>query len=334
MSATPSLREDEARRLPGYPFRGHWFDHGNWRQHYVDEGRGAPVLFVHGNPAWSYLWRGLIQGLRGGYRCVAPDHMGLGLSDRAREHEGSLCAERRAEDLARLVEHLVANEGAPERGWTLVVHDWGGPIGLMWARSHPGMVDRLVVLNTAAFPWPAEYRLPLGLRAMRHWPAGPLAHYGNVMAHAAVRVGVCRRLPQAVRAAYLAPYRRPRDRRAVGRFVREIPLRPSDPGWARAQWLAEGLHAFEDLPCFVGWGMRDPVFNDVVLAEWTQRLPQGRFHLYPFAGHYVMEDAADQLLSDLTSFLSATDRAVDRTAPPRSRRTYPFPSVGKEGESR
>ncbi|MGW1071983.1 alpha/beta fold hydrolase [Streptomyces sp. NPDC002537] len=312
MSPQPPLSAEQARRLPDYPFQGRWFSHGAWHQHFLDEGRGSPVLMVHGSPTWSYMWRRLVLGLRGRYRCVVPDLRGMGLSDRARDPDGELLAESRAKDLGRLVDHLTAEHGAPRRGWTLVVHDWGGPIGMWWAHLNPGVVDRLVVLNTAAFPMPPGYRLPWAARALRRGPVGRIAHASNAVALLALRQGPRRPLPRPVHEAYLAPYRRQRDRPALVRFARDIPLSPADPGWPHAQRLGEALVTFTQLPVFVGWGMRDPLYDDLVLAEWTRRLPQAELHLYPYAGHYVLEDMAWQLVEDIRDFLVLTDhgRAV------------------------
>ncbi|MEU1144514.1 alpha/beta fold hydrolase [Streptomyces sp. NPDC005863] len=307
MTGTRRLSAEQARRYPDYPFQGRWFDQGGAHQHYLDEGAGQPLLMLHGNPSWSYMWRHVILGLRGSYRCVAPDLMGMGLSDRPRDLKGTPIAEYRATELVRLLDHLTAQHGAPARGWTLVTHDWGGPIGLRLAHLRPGTVGRLVLLNTIGFPWPPGYRLPWRLRVVRRGPLGALIHHTNAFAHAAVRQGVCRPMPQAVRAAYLAPYRRAQDRGAVLRFVRDIPLSPWDIGWPQARQLGEELDGFVDLPVFIGWGMQDPVFDGVTLAEWTRRLPRAALHLYPYAGHYVMEDAADQVVRDLRAFLATSD---------------------------
>ncbi len=140
--------------LPGYPFASHFLTRAGLTQHYVDEGDGAPVLMLHGNPSWSYLWRRLIVALRAEHRCVAPDHIGMGLSDKPDEDRYAYTLASRVDDLDALTDHLIAAQGAPERGWTVVMHDWGGPIGMAWASRHPERVARLVVLNTAAFPNP------------------------------------------------------------------------------------------------------------------------------------------------------------------------------------
>ncbi|TXK34233.1 alpha/beta fold hydrolase [Nonomuraea sp. C10] len=301
-------------RFPGYPFASRWHAHpGGLRQHYVDEGTGAPVLFVHGNPSWSYLWRRPILALRDRFRCVAPDHIGMGLSDKpaAREYDHTFAS--RVDDLDALVGHLIAHRGAPERGWTLVMHDWGGPIGMAWACRHPGRVARLVVLNTAAFPSPHGERVRLPLRVplwvLRRTRLGArlfLRH--NLFARGATwrPLGVRRRMPADVRAAFLAPYDRPEHRVAVQRFVHDIPLRPGDRAWPLLEGTGRRLDRFAGLPAFVGWGLRDPVFDPAMLAEWRRRLPHARVEVCRRAGHYLLEDAHERFVPAIRAFLTET----------------------------
>src|SRR5437764_2145304 len=138
------------------------------RYHYVDEGRGDPVVMLHGNPTWSFYFRDLIRDLRSDYRVIAPDHVGMGLSDKPDDSRYEYTLRRRVDDLETLLERT----GVGDRV-TLVLHDWGGMIGMAWASRHPERVRRLVVLNTAAFRLPPTKRLPLSLRLCRS-PLGPL----------------------------------------------------------------------------------------------------------------------------------------------------------------
>jgi pimeloyl-ACP methyl ester carboxylesterase len=296
--------------LPGYPGRGHWRRVPKTGQHYVDVGAGDPVLFLHGNPSWSYLWRHLLTALAPEHRCVAADWPGMGLS--ARSPMPAAPADRLARHLTQLdalFEHLVA-AGLPDRGWTFALHDWGGPLGLAWARRQPGVLGRLVALNTVGFRFPPDYRLPPHLRWIRdsRTVAG-LVHTTNLFARAAVLAGVTRRLPAPVRRAYLRPYRRRRNRSAVVEFVRAIPGGdPNDPVWRLLDPADPGADAaLAGLPTFVGWGMRDPVFTPALLTEWERRFPHARVHRYPDAGHFVTEDAAGDLGRDLVAFLRETE---------------------------
>jgi len=135
-----------------YPFEGRYFDRGaGVRMHYLDEGEGPPVVMVHGNPTWSFYYRQLVLALRDGHRCIVPDHVGMGLSDKPGDDRYAYTLAQRVDDLEALLEHL-----GVDRDVTLVVHDWGGMIGMAWAARHPERVARLVILNTAAFPLPSD----------------------------------------------------------------------------------------------------------------------------------------------------------------------------------
>src|SRR6266850_8532813 len=160
-----SVRLEPFRHL--FPFESRFHDHAGVRQHYVDEGRGAPVVMLHGNPTWSFMYRALIVNLRTSYRVIAPDHIGCGLSDKPDDTRYAYTLEQRVCDMSALLE-----SAGVTRDVTLVVHDWGGLIGLTWAVRHAERVKRLVILNTAAFPIPASTRLPLSIRVCRDTALG------------------------------------------------------------------------------------------------------------------------------------------------------------------
>jgi haloalkane dehalogenase len=305
-------------QLPGYPFRPRWFTRDGLRQHYVDEGAGAPVLMLHGNPSWSYLWRRLIVALHGEHRCIAPDHIGMGRSDKPGEDRYAFTLGSRVDDLDALTGHLIDTGQAPEHGWTLVMHDWGGPIGMAWARRHPERVARLVVLNTAAFPNPHGDRVRPALRLpfwlLRETRLGTrlfLRHHAFARVATLPPFGVRRRLPADVRAAFLSPDGHTDDRAAaraghrlaVQRFVQDIPLGPADRAWAELQRTGECLGRFADRPVLIGWGLRDPVLDPAMLAEWRRRFPAAQVHAYRDAGHYVLEDAHERLVPAIADFL-------------------------------
>ncbi|WP_217368217.1 alpha/beta fold hydrolase [Kitasatospora sp. MMS16-BH015] len=285
------------------------------RQHYLDEGRGAPVLLLHGNPSWSYLWRRLVADLRADHRCIAPDHIGMGWSDRPRSSAYPYTALRRLADLEDLMDHLVGDKDAPKDGWTLVAHDWGGAIGMAWARRHPGRVARLVLLNTAAFPWPPGYRLPPVVDLIRRSPlVAAAAHRANAFVRASVRLGTVQPMPRSVRTAFTAPYRALRNREAIVRFVQDIPLSRQDPSWPLvSSAAAEETEHLRHLPTFIGWGDQDPVFTPAIAREWQRRLPHAHIEHYPDAGHYVLEDAHERLVPAIRTFLTANPPAPGPT---------------------
>ncbi|WP_229882273.1 alpha/beta fold hydrolase [Streptomyces alanosinicus] len=300
----PSAVNVHARALPGYPGPRHWRQVPVTGQHYVDVGSGDLVLFLHGNPTWSYLWRSLLGTLSSDFRCIAPDLAGFGLSPRfLKPQRGADCLEQQLACLDHLFHHLTDVQGLPACRWTLVVHDWGGPIGIAWALRHPGVVARLVVLNSVAFPWPAGYRLPMHMRWIRDSaPAAALARAGNVLPRAAVRLRVVRRLSEAERMAYLLPFADAQNRGTVVEFVQSIPQGDGDPVW-RLLKAPDAESSIARLPIFIGWGMRDRLFTPAVLDEWIRRFPQARVRRYGDAGHFVMEDAGGELDRHVRDFL-------------------------------
>jgi cis-3-alkyl-4-acyloxetan-2-one decarboxylase len=284
-----------------YPFTGKYHTHPDGlRQHYLDEGSGEPVVMVHGNPTWSFYYRHLVLALRDRWRCVVPDHVGCGLSDKPGADRYDFSLRRRVDDLERLLDAAGVNQDV-----TLVVHDWGGMIGLAWAVRHPERVKRLVVLNTAAFHLPPSKPLPWALRLGRNTRLGAwLILRLNAFCEAAARVCVKRHpLPAAVRRAYLAPYDTPAHRLAVLRFVQTIPLRQSDPGYDIVSETEKRLDLFRDRPVLVVWGLRDFVFDRHFLAEWGRRFPHAEIHRFADAGHYILEDARDEVIGLMRRFL-------------------------------
>jgi cis-3-alkyl-4-acyloxetan-2-one decarboxylase len=283
-----------------YPFAGHFFDRGGFRLHYLDEGQGEPVLMLHGNPTWSFYYRDLVQALRTEYRAIVPDHVGCGRSDKPDDSRYDYVLASRVRDLEALIDHLQLGGNL-----TLVLHDWGGLIGMAYASRHPERVKRLVILNTAAFRLPAGKRLPRSLRLCRT-VLGPLLVRGlNVFCRGAARACCVRPMPATVRDGYLAPYDSWGNRIAVLRFVQDIPLRPSDRSYDLLREAEEGLHRFGGVPMLICWGEKDFVFDPDFLAEWIKRFPAAEVHRFPDAGHYVLEDAGAEIVPLLQRFLKA-----------------------------
>lgn len=281
------------------PFPTRALDRGGVTLRYVDVGQGEPVVMVHGNPTWHYYFRALIDALKGTHRVIAPDHVGMGLSDRPDEARYGYRLKDRVDDLEALIEQV-----APGRAVTLVVHDWGGMIGLGWASRHPARLARLVVMNTAAFLMPAGKRLPWQLWVVRNTPLGPLLVRGlNGFSRGLVRDGVVKPLAAEVRRQYLAPYASWGERRAVLRFVQDIPLRPGDASYEECRRVEEGLHRFREVPALICWGLRDFVFDAAYLEEWRRRLPGAEVHAFRDAGHLVLEDAGERVVALVREFV-------------------------------
>jgi pimeloyl-ACP methyl ester carboxylesterase len=298
---------------PDYPFTGRHFDRGGGvRMHYLDEGSGPPVVMLHGNPSWSYLYRRLVLALRDTHRCVVPDHVGMGWSDKPQPPAYHYTLRERVDDISAFLDHAV-----PEGPLTLVVHDWGGMIGMAWAVRHPERVARLVVLNTGAFPLPAEKPLPWALWLARDTAVGAWLVQGlNAFAVGACHTCVTRRrMPADVRRAFCAPYDSWANRVATLKFVQTIPLRPTDPGYDIVTATDAGLAQFRDTPTLVCWGMRDYVFDRHFLAGWERRLPHAEVHRFPDCGHYILEDAPDEVTNLVGEFLARHPAAGARPQP-------------------
>ncbi len=286
-----------------YPFTGKHLNLGGLGYHYLDEGAGAPVVMLHGNPSWSFYYRNLVLTLRDRYRCIVPDHIGCGLSDKPDDDRYDYTLSRRVDDLELLLDTLGVTENI-----TLVVHDWGGMIGMAFAVRHPERIARLVILNTGAFHLPETKPFPLGLRICRNTVLGTLLVRGfNLFSVAASYVG-CKRNPMStkLRSLYQLPYNSWHNRIATLRFVQDIPLSPGDRGYDLVSAVSDGIGQFSSLPILILWGELDFVFDRHFLAEWQQRFPAAELHSYPDCGHYILEDAKEEVVPLISRFLDRT----------------------------
>jgi len=272
--------------------------------HYVDEGPANPrgtLLLVHGNPTWAFHWRGLIAGLSHRYRMVAVDHLGCGRSEQPNLP-------------LQLTDHIANLESLVEsldlQNVTLVAQDWGGAIGLGVVRRQLDRFRRVVLLNTAAFPPPY---VPWRIAACR-WPVvGRLMVQGaNAFVLAALRMTLSRRrrLDPAVEQAYTAPYRTWTSRRQVYEFVRDIPRSPRDATWQELAATEAWLPMLANHPALLVWGLRDWCFRPECLDRFAAAWPQAEVHRWADVGHWVTEDAPEQLLPTVREFLERTDSSA------------------------
>lgn len=284
-----------------YPFASHFLDRRGIKLHYLDEGSGDPVVMLHGNPTWSYYYRNLVAALRDRFRCIVPDHIGCGLSDKPQPPRYDYSLDSRVADLHTLLDHLGVRQNV-----TLVLHDWGGMIGMAWAARRVEAVKRLVILNTAAFHLPTTKRFPFRLWLGRNTRLGAwLIRSCNLFARHAANVAVRRRpLPPDVREWYLKPYDSWANRVAVLKFVQTIPLKLSEPGYDIVSETEAALPKLADRPALICWGMRDFVFSAEFLEEWKRRLPQAEVYEFGDCGHYILEDASDEVISLIDEFVS------------------------------
>lgn len=291
-----------------YPFESHWLERNGLKQHYLDEGRGEPVVMVHGNPTWSFYYRDLIRALRDDHRVIVPDHIGCGLSDKPGDEAYEYSLKQRVDDFGALIDSLKL-----EGPLNLVVHDWGGMIGMAWAVKNPDKVSRLVILNTAAFHLPPSKAMPWQLSLARDSKLGAFLVRGfNAFSAGATRLAVEKPMSAAVRAAYTAPYDSWDNRIATLRFVQDIPLKPGDRGYDIISATATKLPTLADKPTLICWGMRDFVFDEKFLGEWRNYLPFAEVHEYPSAGHYVLEDAGERIIPLIKAFLARPLEAKKR----------------------
>lgn len=270
-----------------YPFEPHGLDVEGGRLSYVDEGEGEPIVMVHGTPTWSFMYRHLIRALSPRYRCVAPDHLGFGLSDRPAGW--SYRPEDQARNLARLIETLNLKDV------TLAVHDYGGPIGLAYALEHPENVRRLVLFNTWMWSFAGDWRAEWLARIL----AGRLGRY--LYERRAFSVWVMLRHAIADRRRYTPEverhYLQALDGHATWIYARELTASGAwfDSLWARRERIAR-------IPAILIWGMKDPAFARY-LPRWRQVFEQAEVVQLADCGHAPPEERAPESLPFLTRFL-------------------------------
>ncbi|MFP5459052.1 MAG: alpha/beta fold hydrolase [Bacteriovoracia bacterium] len=278
-----------------YPWRHHFLGLNGLNLNYVDEGSGPAMLMVHGNPTWSFYYRHLIKAFSSHFRCVVPDHMGCGFSDKPQDYNYSL--ENHIQNLEKLVAFLGLKD------ITLVVHDWGGAIGMGFATRHPELIKRVVVLNTAAF---LSQNIPKRIALCKAGRFGEFLVRGlNGFAWPATFMATKRGLTKDVKAAYLAPYDSWNNRIAVSRFVQDIPLDQSHPSWNTLSTIERDLPKVR-APKLIVWGGKDFCFDRTFFEKWISIYPDAEAHWIANAGHYVLEDAPKQAIETMVDFIGRT----------------------------
>lgn len=284
-----------------YPFSSKFKQINNLQYHYIDEGEGAPVIMVHGNPSWSFYFRNLVKRLSKNYRCIVPDHIGCGFSARPDDSQYDFRLKSRVDDLTSFIDSLNITEKI-----TIIAHDWGGMISTAWAVNHVERVEKLVMLNTAAFHLPEKKRFPFALSLIRDSLLGKvLVERFNAFSVGASIIG-CKMSPmsKALREVYQMPYAATKnDRLATLKFVLDIPLKPSDSSYQLVSDTQAKLHRLQQVPILLGWGLKDFVFDRHFLAQWQTHFPKAESVIYPNAGHYVLEDAGSDLEEKIYRFL-------------------------------
>lgn len=276
-----------------YPFAAHFFQTPAGKLHYVDEGSGEVIVMLHGNPAWSFLYRKLIKRLSLHYRCIAPDHIGFGLSDKPADWR--YLPEEHAQNFAALVEHLGL------KNITLVMGDWGGPIGMHYAVYHPQNVKRLVVTNTWAWPVDKDFHY-VSFSAFIGGPIGRfLIRRFNFFVSSFMRVafGDKRKLSSHAHQHYKDALPTAAARKGCYVFPKQIIA--STP-WLENIWSK--VEVLKDKPTLFVWGMKDVAFREKELRRWQQALPNSSALRLDSVGHFVPEEAPEELGKAITRFLN------------------------------
>lgn len=277
-----------------YPFAPHFLYTDAGRMHYVDEGAGAPVVLLHGNPTWSFLYRDLIRALTPDRRCVAPDYIGFGRSDKPADAAYTPAAQ------AARVEALITHLGLEDI--TLVMHDWGGPIGLSYVLRHPDRVQRIVIANSWMWPLHDDAWVVLFSRLTGSALGRTLITRYNAFARVVLPLAFADRSRLTERAFqhYVAPLATSTDR--VGSWVFPKAL-VDETDWLGALWRRR--MALDGLPMLIVWGLRDPAFRMRHLQRWRSAFPHAQVRLLPDVGHYVPEEAAGTFARFVRTFLNA-----------------------------
>lgn len=277
-----------------YPFDSYNFQSEDGRMHYIDEGEGEPIVMVHGTTTWSFLYRHLVKALFPHYRCIALDHLGYGLSDKPQG------APYRAADHARrfhaFIKHLALDK------FTLIVHDYGGPIGLSYAVERPDEVRAIVLFNT----WLWSLRGEGVAEVARVSGSGRLGEFVFQKLNFEMQVlfrliwGKPSNLSSALHKQYLSPFPEPKDREAITWLARE--LRGAD-AWYEELWGKR--ERINEIPALILWGLKDPIFKAQHLARWQALFTSAQTVTFPTAGHYVQEEEADEAVSLVQAFLQS-----------------------------
>ena len=289
-----------AAKLPAeirieYPYASNLHDLGKGvSMHYLDVGQGPIVLLLHGNPTWSFYYRNVVNELVAkGFRCIVPDHIGCGLSDKPQDYSYTL--ERRIADIESLLDHLGIEK------FSLVAHDWGGAIGAGVATNRVTGVDKIVLLNTGAF---LSKRIPARIAAIKVPVFGEFVIRAlNGFARPAVTMAAKIPLKPSVKRGYLFPYRGWKTRVAVWNFVKDIPLRRTHRSWSTLEAIEAKLPDLADKQLLLMWGARDFCFSLHFLRRFQSIFPRAETVVYPDYGHYVIEDAGYDSWQKISAFL-------------------------------
>jgi haloalkane dehalogenase len=275
-----------------YPFKNNYhviFD--NTKIHYIDEGKGEVLLMLHGNPTWSFFYRNLVKYFCKNRRIVVPDHIGCGLSDKPQDYEYTL--NNHINNTISLITKLNLLD------ITLVVHDWGGAIGMGVATRRPDLIKKIVIMNTAAFK---SIEIPLRINILRN-PIGEwFIRSFNGFAGPATTMAVTKKMSPIVKEGFIFPYKDYKSRIATAKFVRDIPMNDLHPTYKTLSEIEEKLKNLK-VPVLLLWGEKDFCFTMNFQKRWLDFYPEAKVVTYPDAGHYLVEDKTKEVISEIEMFL-------------------------------
>lgn len=276
-----------------YPFQSRWFNTPRGRMHYIDEGTGRVVLFVHGNPSWSFEYRRQFKSLSRAYRCIAIDHIGFGLSDKPRDV--SYLPQFHAENLSRFIEALGLDD------ITLVLHDWGGPIAMSYAVDHSSGIRGIVAFNS--WFWPVkDQKILRRFSAIVGSPLGRfLCRSFNLFPRVLMRAsfGDKRRLSPRLHRQFLGPFPTSESRQGTWVFPRAI---VGESDWLESLWAKRGNLA--DVPLLLLWGLKDEAFNATLLRRWMDAFSNHTVVTFDDVGHNVPEESGERSVPPMETFLA------------------------------
>ncbi len=279
-----------------YPFSPNFININGKHMHYVDEGQGEPFLMVHGNPSWSFLYRNSIKYFSENFRCIVPDHIGCGRSEKPEDFEYTL--ENHINNLEKLILELNLTN------ITMMVHDWGGAIGMGVAGRHSERFKNLIISNTAAFFFDS---IPFRINICKIPLFGDIAIKGfNSFAEAAIHMAISHkdRITDEIKKGFLAPYDNWNNRRATHEFVKDIPMHQDHRTTKPLKKVEKNLSNLKNIPMLILWGMKDFCFHESFLLEWEKRFPEAKIMRYNDANHYLLEDAHERINPVIESFLN------------------------------
>jgi len=300
-----SCEEKIGKTLNDYSYKYHQVDLDEGYIHYIDEGEGPVILMVHGNPTWSYLYRNVINKLKNNYRVIAIDHLGMGLSEKPVGADYSLVSQSRR--LGEFVDKLQLDDV------NLMVQDWGGPIGLLWATKNKNKIKSLIIQNTLAFPInlleeedKSKVIKQIGLLVLRFPVVGELLFCNTNFIIRSVMKS-CMHKPSSKRKevidGYVYPYQDYNSKKACLRLVRELPMTPMHKNWQLLTELSESIKGW-DVPSLIVWGMRDPIIGFDFAKKFQSLLPNVlKTVKLEEASHFLQEDCPEEIAEAITNFL-------------------------------